>query len=264
LRGTAGRATIAPHMPVKSLDGLSVFAGVSPERLARLAAVCEEKNVSANQVVFRRGERCDGLWAVLVGGVLMRTETPGKPIERMFDLGPGEIFGEAEVLETLEGAPRRLTARALDATTLVRIPLAPLRELLREQPSIDTSLRTLAIRRQSARVRAMLAPSSRREPRIWVDKDILVTVQSGARGESHRVRLLDLSNSGACILRAPSDWKKGQELSFSLGTQERPAMLQVRGTVQWRHESAVGIAFTDAGPVLRKKIEQTLRELVPG
>ena len=248
-------------MPVKSLDGLSVFAGVSPERLARLAALAEEKNVSANQVVFRRGERCDGLWAVLAGGVLMRTETPGKPIERMFDLGPGEVFGEAEVLEALEGAPRRLTARALDATTLVRIPLAPLRELLREQTSVETSLRTLAIRRQSARVRAMLAPSSRREPRIWVDKDVLVTV---SRNESHRVRLLDLSTGGACFLRAPMDWKKGQELSFSLGTLERPAMLQVRGTVQWRHENAVGIAFEDGGPALRKKIEQALRELVPG
>lgn len=250
-------------MPVKSLDGLSVFAGVSPERLARLAAVCEEKSVSANQVVFRRGERCDGLWAVSAGGVLVRTETPGKPIERVLDLGPGEVFGEAEILDD---APRRLTARALDATTLVRIPLAPLRELMREQPAVETSLRTLAIRRQTARVRAMLAPSSRREPRIWVDKDVLMTVQGqgGTRGESHRVRLLDLSNSGACILRAPSDWKKGQELSFSLGTLERPAMLQVRGTVQWRHETAVGIAFTDAGPVLRKKIEQALRELVPG
>lgn len=248
-------------MPVKSLDGLSVFAGVSPERLARLAALCEEKSVSANQVVFRRGERCDGLWAVAAGGVLVRTETPGKPIERVLDLGPGEVFGEAEILEE---APRRLTARALDATTLVRIPLAPLRELMREQPGVETSLRTLAIRRQTARVRAMLAPSSRREPRIWVDKDILVTIQAGARGESHRVRLLDLSNSGACMLRTPADWKKGQELSFSLGTQERPTMLQVRGTVQWRHESAVGIAFTDAGPVLRKKIEQALRELVPG
>lgn len=249
-------------MPIKSLDGLSVFAGVSPERLARLAALSEEKNASPNQVVFRRGERCDGLWAISAGGVLMRTETPGKPIERMFDLGPGEVFGEAEVLEALEGAPRRLTARALHATTLVRIPLAPLRELMREQPSVDTSLRTLAIRRQSARVRAMLAPSSRREPRIWVDKDVLVTLSP--RNESHRVRLLDLSNGGACFLRAPMDWKKGQELSLSLGPLEHPAMLQVRGTVQWRQESAVGIAFVDGGPALRKKIEQTLRELVPG
>lgn len=245
-------------MPVPSLVGLSVFTGVSPERLARLAARSEEKSVSPNQVVFRRGERCDGLWAVSAGGVLVRTETPGKPIERVLDLGPGEVFGEAEVLDD---APRRLTARALAATTLVRIPLEPLRELMREQPSVETSLRTLAIRRQTARVRAMLAPSSRREPRIWVDRDVLITI---SRSESHRVRLLDLSNSGACILRAPGDWKKGQELSFSLGTQENPGLLQIRGTVQWRHESAVGIAFEAAGPALRKKIEQALRELVPG
>lgn len=245
-------------MPAIQLDAFAVFAGVSPERLARLAARCEETSFSGNQLVFRRGDRCDALWAVSSGGVLLRTEIPGKAIDRLLDIGPGEVFGETEVLED---SPCQLTARALGTSTLIRIPQEPLRELLREHPAVETHLRMLGVRRRSARVRAMLAPHSRREPRIWVDRDVWIA--TGPRGESCRVRLIDLSNSGACIARAPADWTAGETLSFTLGTLEKPGLLQVRGIVRWRNEATVGIAFEDTGPALRRKIEQALRELVP-
>lgn len=246
-------------MPVIQLAPFAVFAGVSPERLALLAARCEEKSFSGNQLVFRRGDRCNGLWAVLVGGVVLRTENPGQAIDRLVDVGPGEVFGEAEVVD---GSVRQLTARSLGATTLIRIPDEPLRELLRDHPPVETHLRMLGVRRRSARVRAMLAPHSRREPRIWVDCDVWVT--TGPRGESYRVRLVDLSNGGACIARAPADWTAGETLSFALGTLEKPGLLQVRGIVRWRNEATVGIAFEDTGQVLRRRIEQALLELVPG
>ena len=246
-------------MPPVQLDSLAVFAGVSPERLALLADRCEEKSFSANQLIFRRGDRCDGLWVVSAGGVLLRTEIPGKAIDRLLDIGPGEVFGEAEVLED---SLCQLTARALGATTLIRIPQEPLRELLLGHPPVETHLRMLGVRRRSARVRAMLAPHSRREPRIWVDCDVWIT--TGPRGESDRVRLIDLSNSGACISRVPADWTTGELLSFALGTLGKPNLLQVRGIVRWRNESTVGLAFEDTGPALRRKIEQALSELAPG
>jgi CRP-like cAMP-binding protein len=245
-------------MPSISLDSFAVFAGVSPERLALLAARCEERSFSSNQLVFRRGDRSSGLWAVSAGGVVLRTEIPGQAIDRLFDVGPGEVFGEAEILES---SPCQVTARALGPATLIRIPLEPLRELLRDQPSVETHLRMLGVRRRSARVRAMLAPHSRREPRIWVDCDVWVMT---GRSESCRVRLVDLSNGGACISRAPADWTAGEKLSFSLGTLEKPNLLQVRAIVRWRNETTVGIAFEDTGPALRRRIEQALLELVPG
>ena len=246
-------------MPFIQLDSFAVFAGVSPERLALLAARSEEKSFSANQLVFRRGDRCDGLWAVSAGGVLLRTEVPGQAIDRLLDLGPGEVFGETEVLDN---SLRQLTARSLGNAILIHIPEEPLRELILNHPAVETHLRMLGVRRRSARVRAMLAPNSRREPRIWVDRDVWISTVP--RGENHRVRLVDLSTGGACISRAPADWTGGTAVSFSLGTLEKPTLLQLRGMVRWRSESAVGIAFEDAGPALRRKIEQALRELVPG
>ena len=245
-------------MPVPQLASYAVFEGVSLERLALLAARCEEKSFSTNQLVFRRGDRCDALWAVSAGGVLLRTEIPGQAIDRLLDIGPGEVFGETEVLE---GSSFQLTARALGATTLIRIPQEPLRELLRDHSAVETHLRMLAVRRRSARVRAMLAPHSRREPRIWVDRDVWIS--TGPRGESSRVRLIDLSNGGACISRAPADWTAGEQLSFTLGTLEKPNLLQVRAVVRWRNEHTVGLAFEDTGSALRRKIEQALTELVP-
>ncbi|HYU31353.1 MAG TPA: cyclic nucleotide-binding domain-containing protein [Thermoanaerobaculia bacterium] len=245
-------------MPAVQLTSFAVFAGVRPDRLALLAAQAEEKSFSSNQIIFRRGDRCDGLWVISTGGVQLRTEIPGQAIDRLVDLGPGEVFGEAEVLDD---APRVLTARALGPTTLVRIPAEPLRELFRDHSAVENYLRTLGVRRRSARVRAMLAPSSRREPRIWVDRDVWITL--GPRGESLRVRLIDLSNEGACLSRVPADWTLGKELSFTLGTLEKLALLQVRGTVRWRSDFGVGILFEDPGPALRRRIEQALRELVP-
>jgi CRP-like cAMP-binding protein len=241
------------------LESFAVFAGVSPERLARLASHCEEKTFAANQLVFKRGDRCDGLWAVSAGGVLLRTEVPGQAIDRLIDLGPGEVFGEAEVLDD---SSRQLTARALGSTTLVRIPEQPLWDLLKEYSAVETHLRMLGVRRRSARVRAMLAPNSRREPRIWVDRDVWITL--GARGENLRVRLVDLSGGGACIARAPADWAPPAELSFSLGTMENPNLLQVRGVVRWRRDTTVGIAFAEPGAALRRRVEQVLRALIPG
>jgi CRP-like cAMP-binding protein len=245
-------------MPAIQLNSFAVFAGVSPERLVRLAAQAEEKRFSSNQVIFKRGDLCDGLWMISSGGVQLRTEIPGQAIDRLVDLGPGEVFGETEVLDD---SPRALTARALGATTLLRISAEPLRELFRDYSAVENYLRTLGVRRRSARVRAMLAPSSRREPRIWVDREVWIAL--GPRCERLRVRLIDLSNEGACLARVPADWTLGKELSFSLGTLEKPGLLQVRGTVRWRSDFAVGILFADPGQALRRRIEQVLRELVP-
>jgi CRP/FNR family transcriptional regulator, dissimilatory nitrate respiration regulator len=244
-------------MPAIKLESLAVFAGVTAARLALLAARCEEKTFSANQVIFRRGDHCDGLWVVVAGGVLLRTEVSGQAIDRLVDLAPGEVFGEAEVLAD---APRQLTARALGFTTLIRIPEELLRELFRENSAVETHLRMLVIRRSSARVRALLAPNSRREARIWVDRDVWVTL--GPR-ESHRVRLIDLSAGGACFNRTPADWSEGRELSFTLGTLDTPSLLQVRGVVRWRRENLVGLAFEDTGPSFRRQIEQALKVLAP-
>jgi CRP-like cAMP-binding protein len=241
-----------------SLESFPVLAGAGKARLARLAAGLEEEVYRPNEIIYRTGDPCDGLYAVTAGGVLLRNETPGKPVDRVLDVSAGELFGETEMVE---GTPRRFTARALGEASVVWIPLDPLRELMREHPLVETGLRTLAVRRQTSRARALLAPSNRREPRIWVNREVAVETD---RGACYRVRLVDLSNGGACIAMAPTDWNLHTPLVFSLGLSGRPGLLRVRGIVRWCRNDAVGISFESPGPGHRRRIEHVLEELVRG
>jgi CRP-like cAMP-binding protein len=242
-------------MSEPSLRGLPAFAGVDEDRLARLAAHLRERTCRPNEVVYRNGDPCDGLYIVVTGAILLRTEVPGQPIDRVFDLGAGEIFGEEE----LGGAPRALAARALGATTLWHLPIAPLRELMREHPFVETLLRALGVRRRSSRLRARLAPSSRREPRIWVDRQVMVTID----GERVGVRLEDLSPGGACFAMVPESWTAGREIDLALSIPGRPDLLRARGTIRWHDNASAGIEFAPGDAGWKRRVEKALRELVP-
>lgn len=218
----------------------------------------KEKTCAPNEVIYRTGDPCDGLYLVSEGGVLLRNETRGEPVDRVLDVAAGDLFGETEVMESV---PRRFTARAFGASKVVWIPTEPLRELLRDHPMVETSLRMLSVRRQTSRARARLAPSNRREPRIWVDRDVVIKTD---RGESHRVRLVDLSNGGACIAQPPTVWKVGDPVVFSLGLPGRADLLSVRGIVRWRANGTVGISFESLGSGHRRRIESVLQTLLSG
>jgi hypothetical protein len=107
---------------------------------------------------------------------------------------------------------------------------------------------------------ALMAPANRMEPRIWVDRNVLLTLECGRRVG---LRLENLSSGGACLSPAPDGWRMRKPLRFALGTDENPELLQVSGVVRWRLGGAVGVAFDGAGPALRRRIEEALREILP-
>ncbi|MBW8874731.1 MAG: cyclic nucleotide-binding domain-containing protein [Acidobacteria bacterium] len=85
------------------LRGLPFFEGVETARLQRLEALTETLSRQPHAIVYRTGDACDGLYVVHRGAVLFRAERPGPPVERLRELGAGEIFGEKEALD---GTPR--------------------------------------------------------------------------------------------------------------------------------------------------------------
>ena len=137
---------------------------------------------------------------------------------------------------------------------------APVRAAVARYPFIGTLLRTLTIRRRTMQTRTRVAPSTRREPRIWVDREVVLRLDGSL---PIAVRLEDLSTNGACFTAVPRSWQTGQHLSFTLGTKEWPNLLQVSGHVRWQELGSVGVVFENAGPQLRQKVEQALRALVP-
>lgn len=238
------------------LQRVSIFANVDAAVLAALEPRVKERLYPSNEVVYRTGAAADGLYAVLKGGVVVRTERPGVPVDRFLDLGPGDVFGEAEALDS---APREHTARTMKAAQILFVPASPLRRLVARHPFLETLLRALATRRKMSRTRARLTPSTRREPRIWVDRDVVLTLG----GATQVARLEDLSFNGACFAAAPPHWQPGQQLSFMLGTPDRPDLLRVSGQVRWQELGMVGVVFENGGPALQQKVEQALRALVP-
>lgn len=236
---------------------VAAFEGLPEEWVVELSAASEERSFGPNSIVFRKDDPCDGLYVVSRGGVVVRNEVVGQPIERVRALGPGDLFGE---LEALDAVPRQFSARTLGPTVVYRIPEDPLLELLKRHPEIEISLRAPVPRRRAARMHALMAPASRMEPRIWVDREVLVTLECGER---LGLRLENLSSGGACLSPAPEDWRVRKPLRFALGTETNPELLRVSGSVRWRLAGSVGVAFDGAGPALRRRVHDALRELLP-
>lgn len=239
------------------LKKVGIFEGLPDEWLAELEATAEEKSFGPNTIVFRKDEECDGLYVVSRGGVVVRNEVIGQPIERVRALGPGEVFGETEALD---GSPRQFSARTLGSTVVYRIPEESLLEILKRHPEIEVNLRAPVPRRRTARMHALMAPASRMEPRIWVDQEVRLTLEDG---ESLGLRLENLSSGGACFSPAPSAWRVRTPLRFKIGTEDKPELLRVTGAVRWRLGDCVGVSFDGAGPALRRRVQEVLRELLP-
>jgi CRP-like cAMP-binding protein len=239
------------------LKSLSAFQDLTQERLRRLEDCLEEKSFGPNEVVFRQDDPFDGLYIVARGGVVIRSEVPGFPMERVRDVVPGELFGE---MEATDSGRRLFAARTLGDTVVQRISQERVRELL-EDPALEPLIRALVARRRGA---ARRAASTRGEPRIWLDRDVLVTLDEG---ETLRLRLENLSWSGACFGKAPDRWRVTQPLHFALGAGENgesPSLLRASGAVRWRQGRCAGVSFDGVGPVLRRRVAQALRKLASG
>jgi CRP-like cAMP-binding protein len=243
-------------MPTSRLSRLPVFQTLDESRLLRLEPWLEELDFGANQPVYRIGEAWDGLYAIRRGAVALRAERPGEAVGQGFHLGTGDLFGEAEAVN---GTAREMTARALCRTSLLRIPPEALVDLLAENPTFGMLLRGLATQRRMVHVRHLLSSSTRKEPRIWLDREVELNLGAGKRFMAH---LEDLSCGGACFASVPESWQVGTQVIFTLGVGGHPNLLQARGVVRWRDEALAGIAF-EAGPMFRKQVDEALRVLTP-
>jgi CRP-like cAMP-binding protein len=233
-----------------------LLEGLKPAEVERLMSLKIERAFEPNEAVFHAGDPSDGVYLVVDGGVVIRSETVGKPIERVRDLAPGDIFGE---IETLAGGPRLFVARTLGATVLHQFPQLPLRAFLEEQSLLETRLRTLTIQRRASRLQRLIAPSTRRDPRIRVDLPVHLALADGSRLE---VRLEDLSHGGACFSAVPRRWQPETTVRFVLGLDAAREILAVEGVVRWRRGELAGVAFEGGAAKNGREVTRALRALL--
>ncbi|MCC7407283.1 MAG: Crp/Fnr family transcriptional regulator [Phycisphaeraceae bacterium] len=113
------------------------FSAVSPDRMARLASMGRLKSYDKDEVIFRQGDPCSGVFVVGTGLVrIYRAEPSGK--EHVLHLvSPGGTFAE---VAAIGGFDCPANAQALEATTCAYLPTADFNRALRDDHGLAIQL----------------------------------------------------------------------------------------------------------------------------
>lgn len=138
------------------LRGISIFAGLPAETVARVADRAEPRALRAGEWLFREGDPGDVLYVLRSGRLEIVQETAGTEVV-IRSVPSGGVLGE---LALLTGATRSASARARRDSTLLSVSREAFIELLETDSAFATALsRTLA--QQVALTRVAATP---REP----------------------------------------------------------------------------------------------------
>jgi CRP-like cAMP-binding protein len=114
---------------------------LSDEDHQALAALGQEQDAPAGQVLIREGATAGSVFVILSGRV--RVGRGGKPLG---ELGAGEVLGE---LAMLGQGTRGASAVVEEDARLLVVPATAVRELLAERPSLREAFERAAARRRS-------------------------------------------------------------------------------------------------------------------
>jgi len=122
------------------------FAGLSSSLWARVEDAATRCRFRPKQVLFRSGTPADALYFVLSGRVRVSRETPDH-VELLHHEGPGGVLAEIPVFG---GGDFPATAIATEQTHCLKLPVALVRRLLRDEPAfVEYALARLAKRAQT-------------------------------------------------------------------------------------------------------------------
>jgi hypothetical protein len=109
------------------------FADAATEVLTELLKHSTEVALRRNDVLFNEGDSPDSIYVVLKGRIaLVNVSSDGREsVLALMDRG--DLFGEMGMLDDL---PRSAGARALEPSTLLRLPYEPVVDLLEQSPSL--------------------------------------------------------------------------------------------------------------------------------
>lgn len=133
----------------RALADLPLFQGLKDSELEEVATWSTTRTLAPGRCAYRRGEEAQGLYVVL-DGELEVVRPDGDTEERVLgQLGPGEVFGEAALLDD---RPHRAEVRAVQESRVAFLPKDLLDSFFEQHPSRRLRLRTLAVTRRLAKV----------------------------------------------------------------------------------------------------------------
>ena len=109
------------------LRGCPLFDTLRPEQLRKVAALAQERDVPAGELVFRENEPGDAMYVLLSGKIRISKMVDGVGEEALAVLEPRAFFGE---MALIDDAPRSADARAHERCKLAEIRREELEQLL--------------------------------------------------------------------------------------------------------------------------------------
>jgi CRP/FNR family transcriptional regulator, cyclic AMP receptor protein len=123
---------------IARLLGANPFFGrLEPEVLKIMADLCVTRRLSAQEVLFQRGDPGDALFAIRRGQIRIGTSTDAGTRLTLNLLGAGDVFGE---IALLDGQPRTADAVAAEPTVLFMLRRRDFLGLLERSPTASVQL----------------------------------------------------------------------------------------------------------------------------
>lgn len=118
---------------IETLRQSEIFRNMRDEDLAKVSDMCVERTYSKDQVIMDEGSAGDEFF-ILPGGRVSIDVRVGEGLYRhsVFEAMQGDVLGELSIF----GHKRSARVRAIEDVTLLAIPCAAFKELLREVPRI--------------------------------------------------------------------------------------------------------------------------------
>jgi CRP/FNR family transcriptional regulator len=125
------------HSKLELIRRLPLFATLTEDELADVAAVAEPVHFDRDETVFNEGEYSNSCYMITSGHAsAVREHRDGRAIT-LARFGPGDLFGE---LAMLDDQRRSATIRALDELNAIAIAGDEMRRLLRVHPGIGIKM----------------------------------------------------------------------------------------------------------------------------
>jgi CRP-like cAMP-binding protein len=133
-----------------------IFSLVSTDDLRIVAGVLEQEQFFTGDRIFEINDQGDHLYLLVSGKVGISIDPDPGSRNFIATLGPGDCFGEMNLLDDL---PRSATAHVLEDATVLTLEKSRLRGLILSYPEISIGmLRALSMRLREANLRTAGRP----------------------------------------------------------------------------------------------------------
>jgi CRP-like cAMP-binding protein len=133
-----------------AIRGSLLLQGVNDAEIARLAELCEERQMAEGTTVFIENMPGESLFVIRTGSVRVSRMFAEGDEKNLVVLGPGEIFGEMAIVD---GMPRSATARVAQEVALISLRKKDFESLCQSDPVLALKLVLNIVRGFNQRMR---------------------------------------------------------------------------------------------------------------